>query len=65
MAANKKITIVHFNNAVNVGGDVRYSVEAEKHKAEFEKMTGGIWIRRPNQPEKWVPDSNIKWFECV
>lgn len=64
MADKQKIKIVHFINAINIGGDVSHSVEAEKHKAELEKTSTGLWIRRLKYGDKWVPDANIRWFEC-
>jgi hypothetical protein len=60
----KKILVAQFVNAINVGGDMRFSIDSAKQKAELEKTATGLWIRREGWGDKWVPDSNLKWFEC-
>lgn len=62
-AKEPKILNVQFIESINIGGDVRSSVQPEKHKKECEKTATGLWIRGAGHPDRWVPDSQIKWIE--
>lgn len=61
----KEITVVHFINAINIGGIVSSSAEGKKHRAVFDKTATGLTISIPGSkfPSRWVPDAQIKWVE--